>query len=316
LFRAFFKRLIIAIPVLWVISILSFFMIHMVPGDPVDMMISPDMPKEMFEKTRESLGLDKPIYIMYINWLKELLKGNLGYSFRTFEPVTRIIGQRIGPTVTLMGTALTFSILLALGIGTWSALNKGQLSEHLITVVVFLGNSIPNFFLGLVLIYFFTLQLRIFPSSGMVTVNSGGGFWDKAVHMVLPVIVLTSNMIGQYIRYIRSSMLEVFKEDYIRTARAKGLPKLVVVIKHALRNALIPFITVIGNNIPYIFGGALITEQVFSWPGVGQLMMASILNRDYPVLMALLLMTAVITVITNLLVDIIYAVIDPRIRYS
>jgi peptide/nickel transport system permease protein len=288
----------------------------MAPGDPVDLLVSPEIPKEMLDATRVQLGLNQPKYVQYLKWIEQILKGNLGYSYRTYEPVSRMIKERLGPTITLMGISLLTSVIIAIVIGIWSALNKGRSGERLVTVLAFLGNSIPSFFLGLILIYFFTLKMRLFPSSGMVTLGAGGGIIDRVRHLFLPVLVITIGTVSSYMRYVRTGMIDVLKEDYIRTARAKGLSQPVIIIKHALRNALIPFITVVGNHIPNIFGGALVTEQVFSWPGLGQLMMASIQNRDYPVLMALLMMTAIATVASNLLVDLVYAIVDPRVRVS
>jgi peptide/nickel transport system permease protein len=314
--RAFFTRLAVSLPVLLGITVISFFIIHMAPGDPVDMLISPEMPTEMLETTRARLGLDRPGYVQYFAWLGQVLKGNLGYSFRTYEPVSRMIGDRIGPTLRLAGTALLASLLIAVIVGIWSALNKDLISERLVRAAAFLCNCIPAFFLGLVLIYFFTLKLRIFPSSGMKTLGSGGGFVDSARHLFLPAAVMTINTVCSYMRYVRVGMIDALKEDYIRTARAKGLSRGKIIFKHALRNALIPFITVIGNHLPAILSGALVTEQVFSWPGLGQLMMSSIQSRDYPVLMSLMMMTAIATVASNLFVDLIYAIVDPRIRYS
>ncbi len=310
------RRLLIAIPILLGITIIDFLIVNMAPGNPVDMMISPNITGEALALRKAALGLDQPLYIQYFHWLVSLLQGNFGYSMTTYQPVGQMIAQRIGPTMLLMGTALVVGLLIAVPLGVISATHQNSTLDYLTTGGAFFGVSIPNFFLGLGLIYIFAVKLKWLPSSGMFTLGGDNGPIDTMRHLILPVIVLAVQIAGQDIRYVRSGMLEILGQDYLRTARAKGLKESVVINKHALRNALITIITVIGMQIPLLFGGAVITEQIFAWPGIGQLTIDSISGRDYPTLMAINLIAAVMVLAANLLTDIFYSVVDPRIRYN
>lgn len=234
----------------------------------------------------------------------------------TSEPVVSMILERMGPTLILMGTALVLGLLIAIPLGILSATKQYSKLDYIFVTGSFLGISIPNFFLGLILVYVFAVQLSWLPSGGMKEVGGDGGFGTLLVHMILPIIVLVANVAGRNIRYVRSSMLEILGQDYLRTARAKGLKELFVVNRHALRNALIPIVTIIGLEIPILFGGAVVIEQIFSWPGIGQLTLSSIMNRDYSTLMGLNLVAAFVVIAANILTDIVYAFVDPRIRKS
>ena len=234
----------------------------------------------------------------------------------TFEPVTQIISERLGPTILLMGTALFIGLLIAIPLGIISATKQYSKLDYLVTGGAFMGISIPNFFLGLGLIYIVSLQLNLLPTGGMVTLGGDNGLTDRILHLILPSVVLGIGIAGKKIRYVRSSVLETLGQDYLRTARAKGLREFIVINKHGLRNALIPIITVIGLEIPLLLGGAVIIEQIFQWPGIGQLTISSIMSRDYPTLMGLNLLAAVIVVSANLLTDIVYSLVDPRIKYE
>lgn len=280
------------------------------------MLISPQIPAEALAAKRIELGLDAPIYVQYFNWFKHLLQGDLGFSMITYEPVLNMILSRMGPTLLLMGVSLIIGIAIAIPLGILSARKQYSKLDYAAVTGSFLGISVPNFFLGLGLIYVFSLWLKILPSSGMTSLGGGGGVRDILLHLIMPVIVLTANVAGRNIRYVRSSMLEIMEQDYLRTARAKGLKETLVINRHAVRNALIPIITVLGMEIPILFGGAVVIEQIFSWPGIGQLTMSSIMSRDYSTIMGLNLTAAVIVIIANLLTDITYALVDPRIKYS
>ncbi|CAM3986812.1 ABC transporter permease [Cohnella lubricantis] len=317
MFNYVIRRLLIALPVLLGVTVINFIIMRMAPGNPVDMLVNPKLPAAAIEAKRLELGLNDPAYMQYLNWLRNLvLHGDLGYSMISYAPVTELIGSRMGPTLLLMGAALVLGLAIAIPLGVLSASRQYSKLDYTAVTGSFLGISIPNFFLGLALIYLFSLQLNWLPSSGMRELGGGGGFLDVLLHLILPVIVLTANVAGRNIRYVRSSMLEILDQDYLRTARAKGLREFLVVNRHAMRNALIPIVTVLGMEIPILFGGAVVIEQIFSWPGIGQLTLSSIMNRDYSTIMGLNLAAAVIVIAANLLTDIAYALVDPRIKNS
>ncbi|MBB6634805.1 ABC transporter permease [Cohnella thailandensis] len=309
------RRVLIAIPVLFGITIMNFVIINLAPGNPVDMYMTPDTPPELLELRKEQLGLNDPIIVQYFKWLGQLLSGNLGYSFSTSESVGSLIGERLGQTMLLGIAALILGLLIALPIGIMSAVKQNSKFDYLMTGLSFVGTSIPQFFLGLLCIYIFAVQLGWLPVGGTETLGGGGGLGDRLWHMVLPSIALAVGIAGRKVRYIRASMLDVLKQDYLRTARAKGLKEFIVTNKHALRNALIPVITVVGMEIPMLFGGAVIVEQLFQWPGIGQLTIQSILSRDYSTIMGLNLVAAIVVLGANLLTDVFYSVADPRIKY-
>ncbi|MNO26448.1 Glutathione transport system permease protein GsiC [compost metagenome] len=310
------RRIMIAIPVFFGITLLSFLIMNMAPGNPVDMLINPNIPKEMLELKKERLGLNDPLFVQYVKWLGGFLKGDLGYSFSSFAPVSQLIGERIGPTLLLASSSLLVGILIAVPVGVISAIHQNSKLDYIMTGLSFLGTSIPPFFLGLGLIYMTGIELKWLPTGGMKTLGGTGGISDIILHMILPVTVLGVTIAGKKVRYVRASMLDVLQQEYLRTARAKGLSEFIVTNKHALRNALIPIITVVGAEIPLLLGGSIIIEQVFQWPGIGQLTMEAILSRDYPTLMGLNLVAACIVLSTNLITDILYAAVDPRISYN
>lgn len=314
MFKYIIKRILIALPVLLGITIIDFFLMSLA-GNPLEMLQGARISQEAIEVKRVALGLDKPVYIQYFMWLKQLFEGNLGVSIKTYQPVAGMIRTYIGPTLLLMGTSLFFSMLIAVPAGIYSAVKQYSLGDYTVVTLSFLGTSIPGFFLSLILIYIFTIKLGVLPSSGMTTLGTESGVMDIIKHMIMPVIVLSVSMAGNNIRYIRSSMLEILNKDYLRTAKAKGIGRFRVINKHGLRNALLPVITVFGMQIPILFGGAIIVEQVFSWPGLGLMTMSAIINRDYPVIMGVCLISALVVMIANLLTDILYAVADPTIQY-
>lgn len=316
MFQYVIRRLIIAIPVFIGVTIFSFFIINLAPGNPVDMQINPNATEADLAIKKEALGLNDPVYIQYIRWMQNLLQGNFGYSFSTYEPVLQMVMERVGPTLLLMGTALVIAYMIAIPIGILSATKQYSWIDYLTTSFSFLGVSIPNFFLGLGFIYLFSITFQIFPTGGMNTLGSDGGFVDTLKHLILPALVLGTGISGSMVRYVRSSMLEVLGQDYLRTARAKGLKEIFVVNKHAFRNALLPIITVVGMDISLLIGGAVVTEQIFQWPGLGQLTIQSISSRDYPTLMAINVLAAVSVLVSNLIADVLYSVADPRIKYN
>lgn len=255
------KRVLIAIPVLIGITIIDY-AIMCLAGSPLEMLQGPRVSQEAVEAKKIALGLDQPIYIQYFVWLGQLLHGNLGYSMKSYQSVSSMITSHLGPTLLLMGVSLLASLLFAIPAGIYSAIHQYSKGDYAVVTVSFLGSSVPGFFLSMLLVYLFTIRLGWLPSGGMTTLGTDSGAADVAKHMVMPVIVLAFSMAGSNIRYIRSAVLEILQQDYLRTARAKGIGHFRVINKHALRNALVPIITVIGMEIPVLFGGAVIIEQV------------------------------------------------------
>ena len=312
--RYILKRLLIAIPTLIGITIIDY-AIMCFAGSPLEMLQGARISEEAIAAREAALGLDQPFYIQYFMWVGELLKGNLGVSIKNYQPVAEMIGSRLGPTLLLMGVSLV-SLILSVPAGIYSAVHQYTKRDYAVVTASFFGSSIPGFFLALVLVYIFTVRLGLLPSTGMETLGGSGGALDVAAHMVMPVLVLSVSMAGSNIRYIRSAVLEILEQDYLRTARAKGIGRRRVIWRHALANALVPIVTVIGMQIPLLFGGAVIVEQLFSWPGLGLMTMSAILSRDYPVIMGVCLLSAVVVLGANLLTDILYALVNPAIRYD
>ena len=309
------KRILIAIPVLIGITLIDY-AIMCLAGSPLEMLKGPRISDAALQAKEIAAGLDKPLIVQYFVWLFQLLQGNLGYSMKSYEPVSAMIGSHIGPTLLLMGASLALSLLIAVPAGIYSAVKQYSKGDYAVVTASFIGSSIPSFFLALVLIYIFTVKLGILPSGGMNTLGMDGSVADTIRHKVLPVTVLAVSLAGSNIRYIRSSFLEILQQDYLRTARAKGIGYKRVIWKHAMRNALLPIVTVIGMQIPMLFGGAVIIEQVFSWPGLGLMTMTAIMGRDYPVIMGVCLLSAVVVLVSNLITDILYALVDPTIQLN
>lgn len=314
------RRILQAVPILIAITAVVYVVIRLAPGDPFTGMVDPRISQEALAAARERLGLNQPLYIQYLKWLGELLRGNLGYSIRYQQPVLEIISQRL-PASLLLGLATQFVVFaLGLPIGVLAATRKHTWLDHAVTTFAFAGLAVPSFFFGLVLIRVFALQLQWLPSSGMVTPGAPARglahLLDVARHLILPALTLGLISVAGLMRYVRSAMLEVVRQDYIRVARAKGLAERVVIYRHALRNALLPVITILGLDLPALVGGAILTETIYSWPGLGRVGFTALLERDYPVLMAFNLMAAVLTLLGSLLADVGYALVDPRIRYE
>lgn len=314
MFKYIVKRILIAIPVLIGITIIDYG-IMCLAGNPLEMIAGPRVSMEALENKAILLGLDKPFYIQYLIWLGQLLQGNMGTSMKSYLEVSDMIGSHIGPTLLLMGTSLIVGLAIAVPAGIFSAIHQYKKRDYAVVTLSFVGMSIPGFFLALMLIYLFTVRLGWLPSGGMTTLGTDGGFVDVILHMIMPVTVLAVSIAGSNIRYVRSAMLEILQSDYLRTAKAKGIGRHRVIFKHALRNALIPIITVVGMQIPALFGGSIIVEKIFSWPGLGLMTMNAILGRDYPVIMGVCLLSAVVVLAANLITDILYALVDPTISY-
>lgn len=313
------RRLMISIPLLLLITIIAFLLLQIAPGDPLNAYLPPDapLPPEQREALRRELGLDQPLVIRYFYWLREAVQGNLGVRSVNFEPVSTAIGNRLGPTLLLMTTALAIGIATGLVLGVISALKKYSILDYVLTVLAFLGVSFPVYLAGLIGLYVFALILGWVPAGGMTTPGrDGGGTLDVLKHLILPAAIISLNYVAATMRYTRSAMLEVLDQDYIRTARAKGMEENVIITRHALKNALMPIITIIGSYVPNLLGGAVFIESIFSWPGMGRLFVEGVTARDYPLVMGLILILAVIILIVNLLTDIAYAAVDPRVRYD
>ena len=312
------RRLLQIIPTLIGISIILFAISSMVPGDYITAVNNPTMSAEKAAQLREIYGLDKPAVERYFTWIGNMLKGNLGDSLVHKKPVTTVMGNYVWNSFFIALFSLIFSWIIAIFAGVFSAKFQYSLFDKLVTLFIFLCMSLPSFFIGLLLIKFFALDLGLFPVGGMTTSGMNGSTWDQLVdiawHMFLPVLVLTMLSTGSLTRYFRTSMLEVIRQDYIRTARAKGLKERTVIFKHALRNALLPAITLMGFELPALFGGAIILEKIFIWPGVGQVYLESISMRDYPFMLGFTVFISVLTLIGNLLSDVLYDAADPRIR--
>jgi len=309
------KRIFIAIPVLIGITIIDYALMSLA-GSPLDMLQGAHVSEAAKAVKRAQLGLNQPAYLQYLTWLRQILSGHLGTSISNHTSVSGLIASHVGPTLLLMGVSLLISMMITLPAGIYSATHQYKKGDYVIVGLSFLGMSVPGFFLALILIFVFSVKLNILPSSGMTTLGEASSVGDIIRHMIMPVFVLVVSMTGNNLRYIRSAMLEILQQDYLRTARAKGIGHFLVIYKHALRNALIPVITVFGMEIPVLFGGAIIVEQVFSWPGLGLLTMTAIVSRDYPVIMGVSLISAVVVLLANLITDILYAIADPSIQYQ
>jgi peptide/nickel transport system permease protein len=318
--RYIIRRILQAIPLLFFLTIGMFTLIHLLPGGPEAVLFNPHLTASARANLRAHLGLDDPVYIQYFKWLSSALTGNFGFSFATNEPVSDIIARRFPPTLELFGFALLLALILAILLGVISAVRQGTLTDYSLTVLSYFGIAMPVFLLGLFAQDIFGVWLRWLPTSGTATLGYTlspiYAFVDHFKHLILPMLVLAVAFVAGWSRYMRSSMIEVVKQDYMRTARAKGVGTVSLLFRHALRNAVIPLITIVALDFGAVAGGATITEGVFAWPGMGLLFIDSLDRRDYPVLLAMLMIGAVFVIAFNLIADILYAVMDPRIRYS
>ena len=306
MFAFIVRRLLLTLPVVWIVVTLVFALIHMVPGDPIAQMLGEGASVAQVERMRHELGLDRPVLEQYRDYIKGVLHGDLGNSFRNQEPVTRSIITRYPATVELAIASAVFSLIVAIPFGVLGAIRRGRAADRFVSFATLLGVSLPNFALGPMLILLLSIMLGLLPVSGR----------DGFSHLILPAITLGGGLAATTTRMVRGSMLEEIRQDYVRTARAKGLNERVVLFKHALRNGLIPVITVFGLQAGMLLAGAFITETIFSWPGLGRLTVQAINARDYPLIQGCILTIALTYILINLATDVLYSVVDPRIRYE
>lgn len=310
------RRTLMAIPLLFIITVISFGMMQMAPGDPTALMMDPMIKKENLEAYKEAQGLNDNVVVQYVRWLGNMATGNFGESLiRQGVPVKDLILARLPNTLILMVVSSVIALVISIPLGVWSATKRNSITDYIITFISFLGIATPNFWIGLVLIMFLSVHLGWFPTGGVSTLGGDFSLLDRLHHLVLPALVLATADMAGLTRYSRSSMLEVLRQDYIRTAKANGFKNRTVIFKHGLRNGLIPIITILGLMLPSFIGGSVIVESIFAWPGVGLLFVEAAFQRDYPVIMAVVVIVATLVVIGNLLADVLYAIFDPRIEY-
>lgn len=301
---------------LLVVSIIGFALLHLTPGGPLSQFaLTPGMTAADLHRIAHEMGLDQPLPVQYLVWLWHLLQGDWGRSYRDQEPVLRIIGEHLPATLELMVSSTILAVIIGTWVGVLGAMRRYSIADYLTTIGAMVALSIPTFWFGLVVIYIFSVSLAWLPSGGIATIGNGS-FLDLARHLILPCIVLALVTVATWSRYMRSATLEVAAQDYVRTARAKGLRPRQVLRHHILRNAMLPMITLAGLQLPTLLGGALVAETVFTWPGMGRLFLDSLGYRDYPVVMGLLMVSAILTLIGNLAADILYVVFDPRVRLA
>jgi len=300
--------------VLAIVSVISFALLHLLPGGPLSQFaLTPGMTQADLARIAHQMGLDQPLPAQYVEWVSRILVGDWGRSYRDNQPVLGVIASHLGATLELMVSSTLLAILLGGSIGVLGASHRYSLADQLATVGAMVALSIPTFWFGLVVIYVFSVRLQWLPAGNIATVGNGS-FSDCAAHLILPMSVLGLVTVATWSRYMRSAMLEEINQDYVRTARAKGLSRTRVLMRHALRNALLPMITLAGLQLPTLLGGALVTETVFTWPGMGRLFLDSLDYRDYPVVMGVLMFSAMLVLFGNMLADLLYAVADPRVR--
>ncbi|HSV92314.1 MAG TPA: ABC transporter permease [Desulfobacterales bacterium] len=318
--RYVFRRLIQAIPILIGISVISFLVVHLAPGDPFDRFRSPRVAPEVLENLRRIYGLDQPLPVQFWRWFSTFWTfpwdhTAWGFSITDGQPVRDRIFERLPATLLLMGTGLLATITIAIPVGILGAVKQYSVADKVIAIFATIGYALPTFWLGIILRQVLAQQFDLFPIFGMQSFGREGDVLDLLWHLFLPALTLTIVGVAGWSRYMRASMLEVLRADYIRTAKAKGLASSRVIFKHALRNALIPIVTLLGLTIPGLVAGAAITETVFSWPGLGFLGVAAVTERDYPVVLAFTMMGGTMVIIGNLLADVLYSAVDPRIKY-
>ncbi len=314
------RRLILAIPILFGVAVISFLLVYLSPGDPLGRFFAPNIPPAVVERLREIYGLDKPLPEQFVGWITNYVQiwreDAWGISITARRPVLDLIAERVPATLLLMGSSLAIAFIVAIPLGMLAAIKQYSWADKIVTTFATIGYAMPSFVLGTFLLYIGAIWTGIFPFGGMTSrLSADADPLDVAWHMVLPVSSLAIQSIAGYSRYVRATMLEVMNQDYIRTAKAKGLSSNRVNFRHALRNALIPVVTLFGLSLPALIAGAAITETIFSWPGLGFLGIAAIGQRDYPVIMAFVLLGGIAVVLGNLIADILYGVVDPRIKY-
>ncbi|MDD2923460.1 MAG: ABC transporter permease [Anaerolineales bacterium] len=318
------RRVLQAIPILFIISVMLFFMVRAAPGGPLTAARrNPNVTQEQIKALEKKLGLNDPLPVQYGRWLRDMFAGNMGESIKFHRPVSEMIAERIPNTLTLVGISFLVTLLVAIPIGIYSARKPYSFFDYAMTTVTFIGQSIPVYWLGLGLIVVFYVTLKnpftgapLFPVGGLNSQGKSGDLLDMLWHLVLPVAALSLGWIAWYSRFLRSTMLDVMHEDYVRTARAKGLNERKVIYKHALQNAILPLITIIALDLPSLFAGGLFVETIFSWPGMGRLFWDAAKGRDYPVLLAVVMITAVLIIFCNILADLAYGWLNPQVKYE
>ena len=324
MFNYALRRVMQSIPIIFILSILLFAMVRVAPGGPLATAYrNPNVTKEQIEILKKKLGLDQPLPVQYVRWFGDMLRGDMGDSIKFRRPVSEMIAERIPNTLILVGVSFLVTLIIALPVGILSARKPYSIFDYIATTLTFIGQSVPVFWLGLALILVFYVAIQnpstgepLFPAGGMRTIGGDKSLSDLAWHLVLPVTALSASWAAWYSRFLRSSLLDVLHEDYVRTARAKGAPDRVVYYKHALRNAILPLVTLIGLDLPSLFAGALFIETIFAWPGMGRLFWDAARGRDYPVLLAVVMIDAVIIISCNILADLLYGILDPRVKYD
>ncbi|MFC9777099.1 ABC transporter permease [Paenibacillus chitinolyticus] len=306
-------RILQLIPILLFISIVSFALIRLAPGDPVLSFVTPNMSPEDVERIRQNMGLDQPLYIQYLLWLKNVLAGNFGYSLNNHRPVLTLIVERLPATIGLMGSAFLLSLLVAVVLGLISAVYKNKLADRVLSLLSYIGISLPGLWFALILIYVFTVQLHWLPSMGMRTIGVNSA-WDVIKHGIMPCLVLCITHVSVFMRYIRSSTISQLEEDYVQIQYAYGSTRRTVLFRHILRNVLLPVITLFGLSFAEIITGAFIVESIFSWPGMGSLGINAVFGLDYPLIMGMTMMSSFLLIFGNLLADVLYGLADPRIK--
>lgn len=310
------RRLLMAIPILIGISIITFSVMQLAPGSPTSMLMSPDIGPEVRAAFEERYGLNDPVPVQYIKWMGAMMQGDMGFSLvNVGMPVNEMIMNRLPNTLILMGASTFIAIIIAIPMGIVSARRQYTLTDYSVTFASFVGVATPNFWIGLLLIMIFGVNLGWFPTGGIQTINEPFSILDRLHHLVMPALVLATADMAGLTRYTRASMLEVIRQDYMRTARSKGFKENTVIYGHGLKNGLIPIITIFGLMLPSFFAGSVVVERIFSWPGIGDLLITSVFQRDYPVVMGVTMISAVLVVVGNLMADICYAIFDPRIEY-
>lgn len=308
------RRLIQSLITLLIVSIVVFTIVQIAPGDPA-IIANEETNQELADQFAENLGLNDSIPVQYVRWLGGVVRLDFGLSLQHSVPNMDLVMSRLPASLLLAGTSMALATIVALTLGIVSAIKRHSIWDHSATVVAFLGLSVPGFWLGIMMVIVFSVSLGWLPSSGMTSPNEGG-FVDRVQHLIMPAIVLATFAIAELSRYTRSSMVEVLRNDYIRTARAKGLREKQVIFRHALRNALIPVVTVLAVTTPRVMGGAVVTETVFSWPGMGRLAAGAAFTRDYPLVMAVTMVVAVLVLIGSLVADLCYGILDPRVKLT
>jgi peptide/nickel transport system permease protein len=328
------RRLLQTIPLLIGISILTFALANLVPGSPVTgLELNPRIQAADRERIMEGLGLNDPLHVRYFTWFGNIVRGDLGTSLKTYRPVSDMILEKLPNTLALTGLSLLLSLIISIPVGVYSAVRRNSAFDNTATAVTVAGFSMPTFWLGLMLILVFAVKFREWgvavplpfterdiplhlPAGGAYDLRGGGGFWDRLEHLILPAFALSFVQMAAWTRYIRSQMLEVLSQDYMRTATSKGLRERVVIFRHGLRNSMLPLVTLLGIAIPDVFGGALIIEQIFTYPGLGKLAFDAAIGKDYPLVMGITVVAGTLVILGNLVADVVYGLLDPRIRLN